>query len=827
MHFFQESSLKRIVQIQENRLKREKEATEFLKKTLGSCQEENFQLKNEILAVQTAMTQREYAIEQMKMVIDGLSRDRDDVLSELSVNRLRIEHKVGFLVSEIKKFEKREVMITALLKEASGQDEKAFQDAMKVVDQNADLMESLEELKQALSDKENAIMCLKNKLMDAMIKISGKPETGAGNETALKERNEFLENMLKKTKMERDGVRNEYQSSLDEWRNVHQLMENENQQLCDSFDEVNKMKEKLESELSNTKKNLQQKSGDVEKYEELMVRRESELFESKKTLNNYKLELQRSLHEMEDEMQEIRKQNEESYDLLGIATGDLKILRKRNRELEEACSEKDLQREGSARALNKLRLSDANLKIEKSQLEKNYSEVLLEIEDTTQRCDKITRINAELEDSMAKLSEENETLMLDNQRLYDQVEVGAENLQNSSNKLEESKKEKAEIEEIAQNLRDEKRALSVEVEELKVGMQLTQHENHAEKLVEGAESHEDILKSEVEKLNEKLRKKEWELLNYKQVAEAREVNKGNEMARNYEQLNSELEQIIHDLEDCKAEGLKDTQSYGDKINLLEAEKSKLSAQLKDCKEREETLRNMIQELQDDLLEQEERFGENSILIFQETEDARKRIANVEQHFNGQLAAKDAEIESLQEISNNLVEKLRELEEVVCELKKREVAVSRDNIVLKRKKKSLDIKLEKAKKAEKRLNKTLELSEDKLNSLKDLQTAEGDINEVENKTLNKRIEDTTRDLEQTRKENLNLKNEVETQGNNIQKKTEKYNDMKQTIDSLKIFSAEQTGMILIYIVIILINNSRRKDKGNQWHDGGCISDTKLC
>ena len=26
---------------------------------------------------------------------------------------------------------------------------------------------------------------------------------------------------------------------------------------------------------------------------------------------------------------------------------------------------------------------------------------------------------------------------------------------------------------------------------------------------------------------------------------------------------------------------------------------------------------------------------------------------------------------------------------------------------------------------------------------------------------------------------------------------------------------------IYIYIILINNSRRKDKGNQWHDGGCI------
>ena len=31
-------------------------------------------------------------------------------------------------------------------------------------------------------------------------------------------------------------------------------------------------------------------------------------------------------------------------------------------------------------------------------------------------------------------------------------------------------------------------------------------------------------------------------------------------------------------------------------------------------------------------------------------------------------------------------------------------------------------------------------------------------------------------------------------------------------------------IYIYIFIIFINNSRRKDKGNQWHDGGCISDT---
>ena len=32
---------------------------------------------------------------------------------------------------------------------------------------------------------------------------------------------------------------------------------------------------------------------------------------------------------------------------------------------------------------------------------------------------------------------------------------------------------------------------------------------------------------------------------------------------------------------------------------------------------------------------------------------------------------------------------------------------------------------------------------------------------------------------------------------------------------------------VYNIIILINNSRRKDKGNQWHDGGCISDTKFC
>lgn len=798
MHFFQELSLNKIVHIQENRLEREKEATEFLKKKLGSCQEENFQLKNEILAVQTAMTQREHAIEQMNMVIDGLSRDRDDVLSELSVNRLRIEHKVGYLVSEIKKFEKREVMITALLKEASGQDEKAFENAMKVVDQNADLTESLEELKATLSDKENSIACLKNKLTDAMRTISVKPETGAGDETALEERNEFLENTLKKTKIERDGVRNEYQSSLNEWRNVHQLMEKENQELCNSLHEVNKAKESLESELSNAKKSLQQKSGDVEKYEELMVRRESEVFESKKALNNYKVETQRNLNEMEDEMQEIRKQNEESYDLLGIATGDLKILRKNNRELEEACSEKDLQREGSARALNELKLNDENLKVENAQLERKYSEVLLEIEDVTQCCAKVTRINAELEDSMAMLSERNESLLLDNQRLYDELEIGVKKFEGCSAKLEELKKGKAELEEIAQNLREEKRALSVEVEELKVDLQLTQHENHAEKFVEGAESHEDILKSEVEKLNEELRGKDLDLLNYKQAAEVREVSKGNEMARNYEQLNSELQQLIHELDDCKEEGLKDTQIYDDKITLLEAEKSKLSVELKDSNKSEETLRNIIQELQDDLLEQEERFGENSILIFQETEDARKRIANVEQHFNGQVAAKDTEIESLQEISTNLAEKLGELEQVVCELKKREVAVTKVNMLLKRKKKSVDMKFEKAKKAEKRLNKKLELSEHKLTSLKDLQNAESDVNEVENKTLNKHIEDMTRDLEQVRKENLDLKNQVEIQRNNIQKKTEKYNDMKETIDSLKIFSAEQTGMILIVI-----------------------------
>ena len=34
------------------------------------------------------------------------------------------------------------------------------------------------------------------------------------------------------------------------------------------------------------------------------------------------------------------------------------------------------------------------------------------------------------------------------------------------------------------------------------------------------------------------------------------------------------------------------------------------------------------------------------------------------------------------------------------------------------------------------------------------------------------------------------------------------------------------IIYNYIVIILINNSWRKDKGNQWHDGGCISGYKI-
>ena len=31
-------------------------------------------------------------------------------------------------------------------------------------------------------------------------------------------------------------------------------------------------------------------------------------------------------------------------------------------------------------------------------------------------------------------------------------------------------------------------------------------------------------------------------------------------------------------------------------------------------------------------------------------------------------------------------------------------------------------------------------------------------------------------------------------------------------------------VYIYIIYNIINNSRRKDKGNQWHDGGCICDT---
>ena len=33
-----------------------------------------------------------------------------------------------------------------------------------------------------------------------------------------------------------------------------------------------------------------------------------------------------------------------------------------------------------------------------------------------------------------------------------------------------------------------------------------------------------------------------------------------------------------------------------------------------------------------------------------------------------------------------------------------------------------------------------------------------------------------------------------------------------------------GQPPVYIFIIYINNSRRNDKGNQWHDGGCTSDT---
>ena len=41
-----------------------------------------------------------------------------------------------------------------------------------------------------------------------------------------------------------------------------------------------------------------------------------------------------------------------------------------------------------------------------------------------------------------------------------------------------------------------------------------------------------------------------------------------------------------------------------------------------------------------------------------------------------------------------------------------------------------------------------------------------------------------------------------------------------------FQAPPRLYIYIYIYNI-INNSRRKDKGNQWHDGGCISDTKFC
>ena len=43
-----------------------------------------------------------------------------------------------------------------------------------------------------------------------------------------------------------------------------------------------------------------------------------------------------------------------------------------------------------------------------------------------------------------------------------------------------------------------------------------------------------------------------------------------------------------------------------------------------------------------------------------------------------------------------------------------------------------------------------------------------------------------------------------------------------------YSLKNVSLHCFYIAfIILINNSRRKDKGNQWHDGGCISDTKFC
>ena len=41
-----------------------------------------------------------------------------------------------------------------------------------------------------------------------------------------------------------------------------------------------------------------------------------------------------------------------------------------------------------------------------------------------------------------------------------------------------------------------------------------------------------------------------------------------------------------------------------------------------------------------------------------------------------------------------------------------------------------------------------------------------------------------------------------------------------------WAANMSGRIVSDIYYI-INNSRRKDKGNQWYDGGCISDTQFC
>ena len=63
-------------------------------------------------------------------------------------------------------------------------------------------------------------------------------------------------------------------------------------------------------------------------------------------------------------------------------------------------------------------------------------------------------------------------------------------------------------------------------------------------------------------------------------------------------------------------------------------------------------------------------------------------------------------------------------------------------------------------------------------------------------------------------------------------------MKQKLSYNKLFtlaSLDGPDYLLISTVLLLrtyyiyniINNSRRKDKGNQWHDGGCISDTKFC